>query len=134
MEETETIKSSAAAARVLYVEDDIDSGELVRFLLSRENENYAVTVVKTFAEAVTIINESRFNLYILDYCLPLKSGIQLCRHIRETDPDTPILFYSALGDRKDHKTALKAGANDYLVKPDLEALVKRVNQLLLNGH
>lgn len=119
------------AARILYVEDDFDSGELIRFLLSRENENYDITVVATFAEAVKLISEKPFNLYIVDYCLPSKSGIQLCRHIRETDRETPILFYSAIGRQADRDRAMKEGANDYLVKPaDLDVLTKRVNQLL----
>jgi DNA-binding response OmpR family regulator len=122
---------SGVAARILYVEDDFDSGELVQFLLNKENENYDVKVVATFAEAVKQIGENVFNLYIIDYCLPSKSGIQLCRHIRETDRETPILFYSAIGWEKDRELAMKAGATDYLVKPaDLELLTKRVNQLL----
>lgn len=130
MHEQQSIKPNAIA-RILYVEDDFDSGELIRFLLNRENENYDVTVVATFAEAVKQISDKPFNLYILDYCLPSKSGIYLCRHIRETDQKTPILFYSAIGRQADRKTAFEAGANDYLVKPaDLEMLAKRVNQLL----
>jgi DNA-binding response OmpR family regulator len=124
-------EKSRVAARILYVEDDFDSGELIRFLLSRENENYDITVVGTYAEAVKLINERPFNLYLVDYCLPSKSGIQLCRHIRETDRETPILFYSAIGRQADRDRAMKEGANDYLVKPmDLEVLTKRVNQLL----
>jgi DNA-binding response OmpR family regulator len=131
MEEKDLTDLGAASARILYVEDDFDSGELVRFLLSRENDNYDVKVVATYAEAVKVIGEKPFNLYIIDYCLPSKSGIQLCRHIRETDQDTPILFFSAIGWEKDRERARKAGATDYLVKPaDLELLTKRVNQLL----
>lgn len=124
--------ASGFKARILYVEDDFDSGELIQFLLSRENENYDVKVVATYAEAVKAIAENTFNLYIIDYCLPSKSGIQLCRLIRETDKATPILFYSAIGFQKDRDRALKAGATDYLVKPaDLDLLTKRVNQMLL---
>ncbi len=91
MEETETIKSGAAV-RVLYVEDDFDSGELIRFLLNRENENYDVTVAATFAEAVTRINEGPFNLYILDYCLPSKSGIHLYRIFAKLTRILPFYF------------------------------------------
>ena len=122
---------SPFAARILYVEDDFDSGELIKYLLGQENENYEVRVAATYAEAERLINEKPFNLYIIDYCLPSKSGIQLCRRIRETDRETPILFYSAIGREADRERAKRSGANEYFVKPmDLDVLTKKVNQLL----
>lgn len=118
-------------SRILCVEDDFDSGELIRFLLSRENSKYEVMIAPTVAEAEKLIVENQFNLFILDYCLPLKSGIQLCRQIRSTDPLTPIVFYSAMGRDSDRKLASNAGATEYLVKPlDLEKLTETVNRLL----
>ena len=122
---------SVRSVRILCVEDDYDSGQLVQFLLSRENESYEVTVASTVLEAEKLISQCSFDLYILDYCLPSKSGVHLCRWIRETDIKTPILFYSAMGRRVDRETAIKAGADDYLVKPkDFEELAKRTGQLL----
>lgn len=117
--------------RILCVDDDFDSLELIRFMLSREDETYAVTTAASAGEAERLIEKESFDLYILDYCLPSKSGIQLCRRIRESDRTTPILFYSAMGRSVDRETARKAGADGYLMKPnDFESLPKKVSQLL----
>jgi two-component system phosphate regulon response regulator PhoB len=119
--------------RILCVDDDFDSLELIRFMLSREKENYKVMTAASIDEAKRLISKESFDLYILDYCLPLTSGIQLCRQIRENDKTTPVLFYSAMGRQVDREIALKAGANEYLTKPnDFEELPKTVFNLLNN--
>jgi DNA-binding response OmpR family regulator len=119
--------------RILCVDDDYDSCELIRFILVKENKNYDVITASSADEAVRLINNESFDLYILDYCLPAMSGIQLCRRIRETDLKTPVLFYSAMGRKIDREIAKKAGANIYLTKPnDFEKLSKSVRQLLNN--
>jgi DNA-binding response OmpR family regulator len=120
--------------RILCVDDDFDSRELIRFMLNRENENYNVMTAASIDEAERLISKESFDLYILDYCLPLTSGIQFCRQIRENDQVTPVLFYSAMGRQVDREIALKAGANGYLTKPnDFEELPKTVSSLLNNS-
>lgn len=119
---------------ILCVDDDFDSRELIRFMLTKENETYQVMTASSASEAESLINKESFDLYILDYWLPVESGIQLCRKIRENDKQTPVLFYSAMGRQIDMEIAKKAGANDYLVKPkDFENLAEKVYQLLNNG-
>lgn len=126
--------STSTNSRILCVDDDFDSLELIRFMLSRENETYQVMTAASVDEAEKLINKEPFDLYILDYCLPSMSGIQFCRRIRENDRTTPVLFYSAMGRQVDREIAIKAGANDYLTKPnDFEELPKRVSQLLDSG-
>lgn len=125
---------SLVNTNILCVDDDFDSRELIRFMLSRENETYNVTTAASASEAENLINKETFDLYILDYCLPSESGIQLCRRIRENDRTTPVLFYSAMGRQIDREIAIKAGANEYLTKPnDFEILPQKVCQLLNNG-
>ena len=67
----------------------------------------------------------------MDGWLPDKSGVELCRAIREFDPHTPILFYSAAAYEKDILDALRAGAQDYLVKPVIpDELMQAVSRLI----
>jgi DNA-binding response OmpR family regulator len=65
--------------------------------------------------------------------LPDISGLDLCRTIRRIDKSTPIIFYSAAAFPRDLETGLLAGANAYLVKPDLDELVPTITQLLIES-
>ena len=72
-----------------------------------------------------------FDLYVLDNWLPDGSGVELCRYIRNHDSAVPIIFTSAIGQRKDIDLAIEAGANRYLVKPyEPDGLVETVKELL----
>jgi DNA-binding response OmpR family regulator len=53
----------------------------------------------------------------LDSWLPDRSGVELCRSIRRFDPHTPVIFYSAAAYARDIEDALRAGAQDYHIKP-----------------
>jgi two-component system, OmpR family, response regulator TrcR len=80
-------------------------------------EGYRVTSAHTAAEALRLVTAQTFDLYLLDSRLPDESGVTLCRQLRETDPYTPIVFYSANAYEADKQQALAAGAQGYLVKP-----------------
>ena len=76
----------------------------------------------------------KFDVIILDVIIPHISGIQLCREIRQNDPDIKILMLTALDSLDDKLEGFSAGADDYLVKPfDFPELVARVNSLLKRG-
>ena len=117
--------------RILYVEDNPDSVELIKFLLGCEDENYVVSAAASAIEALHLMAETAFDLLIFDYKLPVMSGVELCLRVRETDRTTPILFYTAMARPADRALGLAAGADDYLVKPnDLDKLPKTVRNLL----
>jgi DNA-binding response OmpR family regulator len=80
-------------------------------------EEYMVICARDFREGMRLARQRYFDLYILDNWLPDRSGVELCRLIREFDPHTPILFYSAAGYARDTLEAMRAGAQGYLVKP-----------------
>jgi DNA-binding response OmpR family regulator len=121
----------SANPRILYVDDDRDSCELMGLMLKMSNDSYEVTAVSTARKAVDLMENQPVALLILDYALPETTGVELCRKIRENDSNTPILFYSAMGREVDRQEAFAAGATEYLVKPnDLDRLTETVQRLL----
>jgi DNA-binding response OmpR family regulator len=121
-------------ARILCVEDNKDSREMIATLLRQSNENYDVTAVETAAEAIALNGKGNFDLYILDIWLPGMDGVDLCRRLRERGVTKPIMFFSAMGvQAKDKDYVLAAGADEFLVKSiDLDRFTATVERLL-NG-
>jgi CheY-like chemotaxis protein len=117
--------------RILYVDDDKDSRELIEFVIKNSSPNYEITAVGTSAEAVGLLDSQQFDLYILDYRLADMNGVELCSYIRQNDFSTPIMFCSAMANKTAKNKATKAGANDYLVKPvDIDNFIETVEKLL----
>src|SRR5688500_466063 len=116
-------------ARILCVEDNRDSREMIATLL---REDYDVTAVETAAEALALNGKDRFDLYILDIWLPGMDGVDLCRRLRERGVTQPIMFFSAMGvQAKDRDYVLAAGADEFLVKSvDLDRFTETVSRLL----
>jgi DNA-binding response OmpR family regulator len=75
------------------------------------------------AQALLSMKAQRFDMYLLEAWLPGINGFELCGRMREADPDTPILFYSSAAYEADKVRGLEAGANDYVSKPQIEALL-----------
>lgn len=116
---------------ILFVEDNADTREMVCLIL--QDDGYKVTCAETMYEALQLINQEKFNLYLLDERLPDGSGVELCERIREFDTETPIVFYSANAYKDEIKKALDAGAQEYLVKPvNIVQLEETVDKLLDN--
>jgi OmpR-family two-component system manganese-sensing response regulator len=121
----ETDKS--APRRILCVEDDRDTCEVLRFVMT----DYDFTTVSSVAAAEELIRSQKFEIYVLDNWLPDGSGVDLCEKIRQLGSTSPIVFTSAVGQRHDIELAMNAGADRYLVKPyEPETLVRTVKELL----
>ena len=117
--------------RILYVDDDKDSRELIEFVIKGLSRNYEITTVGSSAEALALLNSQPFDLYILDYRLAEINGVELCRRIRQTDFSTPVMFCTAMSNQSAKENAMNAGANDYLVKPvDIDIFIETVQNLL----
>jgi two-component system phosphate regulon response regulator PhoB len=115
--------------RVLFIEDDADTRELVSFVLTREN--FEVVLAADSKEALLAVSEMTFELYLIDNWLPGESGVDLCKRLREFDPRTPILFYSGAAYEQDKRAAFAAGAQGYLTKPlEIGKLVQEVSHLI----
>lgn len=86
--------------------------------------------VGTAAQALSLIQAERFDLYLLDALLPDLDGFELCRQVRTLDPVTPILFFSGAAYEADKQKGIEAGANAYVSKPDVEGVLGRIQQFL----
>ena len=117
------------APHILVVEDEEHIAQGLVFNL--EQEGYQVTHAETGSAAMQIFDSERFDLVILDLMLPDGHGIDLCKKMRETSPQLPILILTALGEEHSRVKGLQAGADDYLGKPfNLEEFLLRVSGML----
>ena len=116
--------SSIARPRVLCVDDDEDSCEMLTTLLGLVSVE--AKAVRSGAQALSLIQQERFQLYLLDAWLPDLDGFELCRQVRSFNTRTPILFFSGAAYEADRRRGIEAGANDYVIKPNIEDLLGSV--------
>lgn len=120
-----------AGPSILVAEDDSALAELLRFNL--DHKGYKTTVCVDGDEAGWMLRDTPPSLAILDWMLPARSGLKLCRDIR-ANPVTaamPVLILTARTEVDDRLRGFEAGADDYLGKPfEMAELVSRVKALL----
>lgn len=113
---------------IFLLEDDSAIG--IGLSYSLKNEGYSVTVVKTVREALKIIKEKTFSLYILDLTLPDGSGYDVCSEIKKLG-DYPVIFLTAYDDEVNVIMGLELGADDYISKPfRVKELLARIKTVL----
>jgi CheY-like chemotaxis protein len=117
-----------ARCRILCIDDHLDSAEMLRILLSQEN--YEVVTTTTLREALQLAKTDDFDLYVLDRRLPDGTGIELCRQLNEATPGVPCIFYTGDAYELHRHEALAAGAEGYVLKPDIETLIDAVAGIL----
>jgi len=123
--------NNGSAPRVLVVEDNRDSRDMVRTLLVSSLSQLDVTAVETAAEALVLDGEHPFDLYVLDIWLPGMDGLSLCRRLRERGRTQPIVFFSAMVQPTDRHYVMAAGADEFLVKPkDIDRFLPTIESLL----
>jgi two-component system phosphate regulon response regulator PhoB len=116
---------------VLIVEDEAPLVTLLRYNL--EKEGFQVCEAGDGEEALMQIAEHRPDIVLLDWMLPLVSGIEVCRQIRRA-PETrslPVVMLTARGEEGDRVRGLNSGADDYVVKPfSLSELIARLRAVI----
>lgn len=129
MDETDFEGLKLFVAKVLIVEDNAELIQMLRALL--EHENHLVETLSDGTEAGYALKLDKFDLIILDWELPGKHGVDLCREFRSAGGDTPILILTGRREIEDKETGFDSGADDYLTKPfHPRELISRVKALL----
>ena len=125
------MSDNGARPLVLVVEDEASLATMLRYNL--EKQGFRVDEAGDGQEALTRISEAPPDLVLLDWMLPVMSGIEVCRQIRRR-PDTrdlPVIMVTARTDDQDAVRGLNTGADDYITKPfNMEALLARMRALL----
>jgi two-component system alkaline phosphatase synthesis response regulator PhoP len=115
--------------RILLVEDEKHIAQGIIFNL--EHEGFLITHAETGTAAMDAFGRQSFDLVVLDLMLPDSHGFDLCREMRKTQPQLPILMLTALGEEQDRINGLKEGADDYLTKPfSLDEFLLRIHGML----
>jgi two-component system OmpR family response regulator len=106
---------TGARRRILVIEDDPETAEqLVDFL---ETRGYATDLAADGNEGLRLAQSAPYAVIVIDRMLPGIDGIAVIRRLREAGMVTPALIVSALGEVDDRVRGLRAGGDDYLVKP-----------------
>jgi len=103
-----------AGKKVLVVDDDVKTVELVKLYLKRDG--YQVLTAYDGVEALCLARESSPDLIVLDLMLPDIDGLEVCRILRH-ESDVPIIMLTARTTDQDKLTGLGLGADDYVTKP-----------------
>lgn len=115
--------------RILIIEDDLRVAELLQRGL--EEHGFTPTLAYDGISGKKLALQNDYDLVITDIILPKMDGIDLCKFIRQSKPNMPIIMLTALGTTDDKVDGFDAGADDYLVKPfEMRELIARIRALL----
>jgi two-component system phosphate regulon response regulator PhoB len=121
--------------RVMIVEDEAPLVTLLRYNL--EKEGFEVSEAGDGEEALVQIAERKPDVVLLDWMLPLVSGIEVCRQLRRAPQSRtlPIIMLTARGEESERVRGLATGADDYIVKPfSVRELLLRIRAVLRRAH
>lgn len=115
--------------KILVIEDDQRVAELIQRGL--EEQGFIVTLAYDGLSGKKLAFNNDYDLVITDIILPKLDGLDLCKEIRRTKPELPIIMLTALGTTDDKVEGFDAGADDYLTKPfEMRELLVRIKALL----
>lgn len=118
-----------SATKVLYVEDELFLGKIVRESL--ESRGFDVTMESDGAKVMDQFKTLKPDICVLDVMLPNKDGFTIADEIRELDEEVPIIFLTAKTQTEDVVKGFSLGGNDYIRKPfSMEELIVRIQNLL----
>lgn len=114
----------SAPGRILIVEDDRDSREILGSVVARDG--HAAEAVGDGPAALDALEHAAYDLVLLDISMPGMDGFDVLRHLRRHKPANalPVMMMTGLGERQHVVEALRLGANDYIVKPFDAAVVR----------
>src|ERR1017187_6783426 len=116
--------------KILVIDDELDIREGLYDLLTLEG-GYTVELAHNGTEGLHKLEGTAYDLVLLDLMMPDMSGMDVLRHVRKTDAETPIFMITAYGSVEAAVDALKLGANDYFSKPwDNEKLIIEIDRMI----
>ncbi len=118
-------------SKIMIVEDEDDIVTLLRYNL--ESAGFEIAYETNGGRALAAVEAQRPDLILLDWMLPEKSGIDICRDIRASNElrNIPIIMLTARGEEADKIEGLSIGADDYMTKPfSVPELIARIRALL----
>jgi diguanylate cyclase (GGDEF) domain len=108
--------------KILYVEDEIDHAILIgEFIKEIKNVHYEMTHVQQLEEALLELDNDRYDIVMLDMSLPDKQGLDTVTAVCERAPEIPVVVMTSIDDESMAIKALQRGAEDYLVKGDMNS-------------
>jgi two-component system copper resistance phosphate regulon response regulator CusR len=114
---------------ILIVEDEQRLADILKKQL--EESGFAAEIAYDGYTGKQLVEKNKYNLIILDINLPLINGYDLCKEIRKTNSNIPIIMLTAFGTPDNKITGFDVGADDYIVKPfDYRELLARINVFL----
>lgn len=112
-------------AKILIVEDDLNTVEFVSEWLS--HEHHLIEVVESGPDALDRLRTSEYDVILLDIDIPKLSGLEVCRQFRERGGLTPIIMVTGHSAFSERERGLDSGADDYVTKPfNLKELSARI--------
>lgn len=118
--------------KILIIEDEQRVATLLQAGL--EEKGYSCLVAYDGVMGLKLFRSNTVDLIISDVILPKKDGFEVCKEIRNKNPNIPILMLTALGSTDDKLDGFDSGADDYMVKPfDFRELYARIKVLLKRG-
>jgi DNA-binding response OmpR family regulator len=116
-------------AKILVVEDDADTAQMVKSWLT--DEMHLVEIAADGVVARELLSLQKYDLIVLDWDLPRLSGLEVCRQFRNEGGHTPVLMLTGKGELSEKEKGLDSGADDYLTKPfQMRELSARLRALL----
>lgn len=114
--------------KILLAEDEQQLSRVLETAMT--HEGYQVDIAFDGQEAVDLAKENAYDLMILDIMMPVKTGIEALKEIRQTGNTTHVIMLTAMSEVDDKVTGLDAGADDYLTKPfSLKELLARLRSM-----
>ena len=114
--------------RILVVEDDVEAAEAM--LRGLDEAGHVAFHAEDGEQGLVMAENGEFDVFVVDRMMPKLDGLAMVERLRREGDQTPVLFLSALGEIDDRVAGLKAGGDDYLVKPYAFAeLIARVEAL-----
>lgn len=115
--------------KILIIEDDTAAADYLKKGL--QGFGYGVDVANDGERGAQMAQESNFDLWVIDVMLPKQDGLTVLRNLRDAGKKTPALILSALSEVDDRVEGLRAGGDDYVVKPyAFNELQARIDALL----